>query len=465
MERRLSAIMVSDMAGFSRLIEADEDGTLSRQKRHRRELIDPAIARYRGHIIKSTGDGLLVAFASALDAVRCAMDIQAEIAPQETRVAPDRRIQYRIGINLGDVVFDGDDVFGDGVNVAARLEGLAEPGGVCILDIVHQVVADRMSEPFRDLGAQRVKNLSRPVRVWQWTPGDQLEPDVLQDLPAPHVQFVRSADGAHIAWSATGTGPAVLRAPHWMNHLEYELKSPFLGPFLQSLASQTRLVRFDQRGNGLSDWEAERLDVDAMIEDMEAVVAASGLTRFALLGISQGAAFSVRYALKHPQQVSCLVLFGGYVRGRLTRGSKDEEKLYDAARIMIRDGWGSNLPSYRSFFTTAYLPDATTEVQNNFDEVQRVSINAQNAFRVNDMNARVNFQAEAQQLDVPTLVLHIAGDRVAPIHEGRHMARMIPGARFVELPGNNHVAIQGEPAFDQFFDVALPFIREHSDAR
>lgn len=461
MERRLAAIMVSDMAGFSRLIEADEEGTLARQKQHRKELLDPAIARYRGRIIKSTGDGLLVSFASAQDAVRCAMDIQAEIVPREKGIEPDRRIQYRIGINLGDVVFDEDDVFGDGVNVAARLEGLAEPGGVCISDVVHQVVADRMSEPFRDLGAQRVKNLSRPVRVWQWRPGDSLVAEVLEDVPAPHVQFVRSADGTHIAWTSTGTGIPLLRAPHWMNHLEYELKSPFLGPFLQKMTSQTRLVRFDQRGNGLSDWDVERINLDAMIEDMEAVVAASGLERFALLGISQGAACSIRYALKHPEQVSCLVLFGGYVRGRLTRRTEEEDKLYEAARIMIRDGWGSNLPMYRSFFTTSFLPDAPAEVQNNFDEVQRVSITPENAFRLYDMNARLDAEAEARQLRVPTLVIHITGDRVAPVAEGRHMARLIPGARFVELPGNHHIAIEGDPAFDSFFDVALPFLKEH----
>ena len=169
MERRLAAVMAADMVGYSRLMEKDEEDILVRQKTHRKELIDPEIARYRGRIVKTTGDGMLAEFSSAQDAVQCAIDIQTGMIRREYDQNDDRRIQYRIGINLGDVVFDDDDIFGDGVNVAARLEGLAEPGGVCISDIVYQTVADRIEGAFRDMGGQRVKNISRPIRVWQWT--------------------------------------------------------------------------------------------------------------------------------------------------------------------------------------------------------------------------------------------------------------------------------------------------------
>jgi class 3 adenylate cyclase len=165
MERRLAAILVADMAGYSRLMEQDEEGALERQKRHRRELIDPDIARRGGHIVKTTGDGMLAEFAAAQDAVHCAIDVQTAMAERERASPMDRRIIYRVGINLGDVVFDEGDVFGDGVNVASRLEGLAQPGGVCISEIVLQSVGDRFREPFRDMGRQRVKNLSRPIRV------------------------------------------------------------------------------------------------------------------------------------------------------------------------------------------------------------------------------------------------------------------------------------------------------------
>ena len=157
MERRLAAVFVADMVGYSRLMESDEDGVLARQKTHRRQVIDPEISRYRGRIVKTTGDGMLAEFSSAQDAVRCAINIQMEMTQRETDEDEQRRIKYRVGINLGDVVFDDNDIFGDGVNVAARLEGLAEPGGVCISDIVHQAVNEQGQKYFRDMGGQRVK--------------------------------------------------------------------------------------------------------------------------------------------------------------------------------------------------------------------------------------------------------------------------------------------------------------------
>jgi class 3 adenylate cyclase/pimeloyl-ACP methyl ester carboxylesterase len=461
LERRLSAVLAADMVGYSRLMERNEDDVLIRQKAHRSELVDPQIAKHRGLIVKTTGDGVLVTFNAAQDAVRCAIEIQQNMILREGDHDLDNRIQYRIGINLGDVVFDDDDIFGDGVNVAARLEGLAVPGGVCVSNIVHETLHDRLGQPFRDMGSQRIKNISRPIKVWQWSPDVQPEADKPKVSLQQQVKFCTSADGTQIAYASVGNGPPILKAPNWLNHLEYEWQSPFMGPFLAELASEHQLFRFDQRGNGLSDWDVDTISEDTMIEDMEAVVHASGLKKFALFGVSQGASFSVRYAIKHPEQVSCLVLFGGYLRGRLKRDNPDEQKVYDAAQIMIRDGWGSPNPVFRNFFTSAFLPDAPKNVQDNFDEVQRISTNATNALRIFEMNANVDTVELAKQVRVPTLVLHISGDRVAPVEEGRLLARMIPNARFAELPGNDHIAIQGQPCFDKFFEATRPFLREH----
>jgi class 3 adenylate cyclase len=214
MERRLAAILVADMAGYSRLTEQDEEGVLDRQKTHRRQLIDPEIARRGGHIVKTTGDGMLAEFASAQDAVRRAIDVQTAMAERESANPMDRRIIYRVGINLGNVVFDEGDVFGDGVNVASRLQGLARPGGVCISDIVHQSVGDRLREPFRDMGSQRVKNISRPIRVWQWTPDRRTDEQSLAEAARhQHVQFATAPDRVQIAWASVGEGPPVLRRP------------------------------------------------------------------------------------------------------------------------------------------------------------------------------------------------------------------------------------------------------------
>ena len=461
MERRLAAVMAADMVGYSRLMEADEEGVLARQKTHRKELIDPEIARCRGRIVKTTGDGMLAEFSSAQDAVRCAIDIQTGMTSRESDQDDDHRIQYRVGINLGDVVFDDDDIFGDGVNVAARLEGLAEPGGVCISDIVHQTVLDRLNEPFRDMGGQRVKNISRPIRVWQWTPDAQPVRETPEVGLKQRVQFTASADGTQIAWASVGDGPPIFKAPNYLNHIEYEWTSPFWGPFLAEFARKNRLVRFDQRGNGLSDWDIENVSPEAMIEDMEAVVAAANLERFALFGISQGTAFSVRYAVKHPDKVSCLILFNGYTRGRRARGTVEEESLLNASQMMIREGWGSTNPVYRNFFTSSFLTDASQEIKDSFDELQRISSNAENALRINEMNSLIDNSDYARQVRVPTLVIHITGDNQVPVSEGRLTARLIPGAQFVELPGSNHVALEGHPCFDMFFEEVRAFLAEH----
>jgi hypothetical protein len=297
------------MAGYSRLMERDELGILARQKLHRKELFDPEIASRGGRIVKTTGDGMLVEFASAQDAVRCAVGIQSAVSSREASSAEDQRVLYRVGINLGDVVFDDGDVFGDGVNVASPLEGLAQPGGVCISDIVHQAVADRIQVPFRDLGSQRVKNISRPIRVWQWSPDAQPEtPAAIEAALHQRIHFVATPDGVQIAWASIGEGAPLLKAPNWMNQFEYEWRSPIWRPLFTELGKLCRLVRFDQRGNGLSDWEAETISEAAMVGDISTVAAAAGLDRFALLGVSQGCSFSIRYALEHPDQVTCLVL-------------------------------------------------------------------------------------------------------------------------------------------------------------
>jgi TolB-like protein len=167
-ERRLAAILAADVVGYSRLMGADEGGTHARLKALRQELIDPKIAEHRGRVVKRTGDGALVEFASAVDAVRCAVEIQQVMAARNRDIAEAQRIEFRVGINLGDVIVEEGDLFGDGVNIAARLEGLAQPGGVCISDVVHQMVRARLDLAFEDLGEQRVKNIALPVRVWHW---------------------------------------------------------------------------------------------------------------------------------------------------------------------------------------------------------------------------------------------------------------------------------------------------------
>ena len=164
--RRLTAILAADVAGYSRLMGADEEGTHERLKAHRHALVDPKIAEHHGRIVKTTGDGLLVEFPSVVDAVRCAVEMQRAMLDRNAEVPEDKRIAFRIGINLGDVIIDGDDIYGDGVNIAARLEALAEPGGICISRVVRDQTRDKLPYPFEDMGGQSVKNIARRVRAY-----------------------------------------------------------------------------------------------------------------------------------------------------------------------------------------------------------------------------------------------------------------------------------------------------------
>ena len=197
--RRLAAILAADVAGYSRLMGADEEGTHERLRAHLRQLVEPKIGEHRGRIVKNTGDGLLAEFASVVDAVRCAAEVQRGMIDREPELPDDRRIKFRIGVNLGDVIAEGGDIFGDGVNVAARLEALAEPGGICISRTVRDHIRDKLAYQFEDTGEQNVKNIARPVRVYALRPETiaalpiSIPPpaaSILQPAPAPRLSIV-----------------------------------------------------------------------------------------------------------------------------------------------------------------------------------------------------------------------------------------------------------------------------------
>src|SRR5579864_4233952 len=172
-ERKLAAILAADVAGYSRLMGSDEEGTLARLKAHRKELIDPKIAEYRGRVVKTTGDGILIEFPSVVDAVRCAVEVQQAMERRNADIPGEKQIKFRVGVNVGDIIIDHDDIHGDGVNVAARLEGIAEPGGICISDDAYRQVRDKLDNRFEDMGEQQLKNIARPVRAFKMKPGGE----------------------------------------------------------------------------------------------------------------------------------------------------------------------------------------------------------------------------------------------------------------------------------------------------
>ena len=215
--RRLAAIVSADVVGYSLLMGRDDSATLAGLKAHRRELIDPKIAEYGGRIVKTTGDGLLLEFPSVVDAVRCAVDVQRGMAERNAGVPPEQRIEFRIGINVGDIIIDGDDIFGDGVNVAARLQTLAEPGGICVSRVVRDQVLDKLSFAFEDLGAQEVKNIARPVEVYRVDLGSE----ALQTPSRGRRRWQRLTRALGWRWVAAGVlalglaGIAVWAVPHF----------------------------------------------------------------------------------------------------------------------------------------------------------------------------------------------------------------------------------------------------------
>jgi hypothetical protein len=294
-------------------------------------------------MVKTTGDGALVEFASVVDAVMCAVAIQRGMLARNSSVGADRRIVFRSGVNVGDIIIDDGDIFGDGVNIAARLETLCEPGGVCISRAANDQIRDKLSLAFADLSEQIVKNISRAVGVFglaaadiealpepqSWEPPAD-EADVGGGQPAPvheqEVHFCVTPDGVQLAYSRMGNGPALVKTGNWMTHLEFDLEGPIWRRLYRELSRDRSLIRYDARGNGLSDREVENVSFEAFVTDLETVVDAAGLERFALFGISQGCAISIAYAVRHPERVTHLVLMGGYAVGWAKRARTAAKK-------------------------------------------------------------------------------------------------------------------------------------------
>lgn len=463
LERRLAAIVAADVAGYSRLMGVDEEGTLSALKAHRCALSDPKIEEHRGRIFKTTGDGLLVEFPSVVDAVKCAVEVQRGMAVRNAAIAPDKRVEFRIGINIGDVIEDGDDVFGDGVNVAARLEGIAPRGGICISRQVLDLVEGKMDLACRELGRQNLKNIARPVEVFSIDMHDEgsLADRVLakSDLEQA-VQYCTTPDGVRLAYAKVGSGPALMRSAHWLGHLEYDWELPIYRHLLLDLAKSFALVRFDARGNGLSDWDVGELSFDAWVSDMETVVDAAGLERFPLLALSQGCAVSVAYAARHPDRVSHLILVGGFAVGfnnRSNTTAADRER-WAAMKTLMKLGWGSDDATFRQLFTSTMMPTATREQADAFNELQRLSASADCAVRYLDTVAEFDVRHLLPKVRAPTLVMHVRDDLRIPIALGRELAAGIPNARFAALPGKNHVLLEQDPGVAQFSRELKSFI-------
>ncbi|MBI5257876.1 MAG: alpha/beta fold hydrolase [Burkholderiales bacterium] len=274
------------------------------------------------------------------------------------------------------------------------------------------------------------------------------------------LRFTRVASGARIAWGCSGRGPVLVRVAHWMTHVEHDLQSPIWRPWLQRLGRAVQVLRYDERGCGLSGHDTVALGLEAAVEELSAVIDACGADRVALLGQSGAAAPAIAYAVAHPERVSHLVLLGGYLCGLLHLNPSPQALAYHEAQVQLMAlGWGRDDPAVQQFFTTTMIPDATPEQARALNEQQRLSCDGARAAAILRARVALDVRALAPQVRVPTLVLHSRGDRVVALERGRELAAAIPGAQFAELPTRNHIPLPGDEGFEPLCDAVTTFVR------
>jgi pimeloyl-ACP methyl ester carboxylesterase/DNA-binding CsgD family transcriptional regulator len=273
------------------------------------------------------------------------------------------------------------------------------------------------------------------------------------------IRFCISADGARVAFATTGKGFPIVKVANWVNHLEHDLNNPVWRHWITELSRDHMLVRYDESGCGLSDWNVPELSFDVWVRDLESVADAAALERFALLGISQGAAIAIAYAVRHPERVSHLVLHGAYALGRMKRDLTAQQREEVETTVKLAGiGWGKNNPATRQFFTTQFIPEATLEEHRSWNEYERMATPPANAARLMQVCDEIDVTGLAPQVSCPALVLHSREDERVPFDEGRRVAGLIPGARFVPLEGRNHMLLEHELAWRQWRDAVRAFL-------
>ncbi len=487
--RKLAAILFSDIVGYTSLVAEDEARGAEVRDKHRR-LLQTLVEQFHGDWIEETGDEVLAIFSSSLDAVHCALAIQATLVDD-----PDLKV--RIGIHIGDVLERDGKLIGDAVNVAARIRPVAEPGGVCVSVRVYEDVRSHPELSATLVGEREFKNVDQPVRVYAITrsePGTGAprrprrqrrslwiaagllvllgagyglyEPvrnavvlrlmryDFLRPV-APWrdaIAFTTASDGVRLAYATYGEGPPIVVVLGWFSHIEYSG-----GPSFEGLAERHKLVVYDGRGTGLSDKRPSDFSLEAKLRDLEAVVEAAGLERFALYALSAGGPTATAYAARYPERVTRLAFYGSFVRMSTLPGQLEQWK---ALVPVVRNGWGRDNPAYRQVFTSLFMPDRSEFEMSLFNEFQAIAASPDDAADFIDSLTRTDVRELARQVRAPTLVVHLRGDQIVPFESGRELASLIPEARLVSLEGNNHALFPGDPASPRLEAALRAFLDE-----
>lgn len=282
--------------------------------------------------------------------------------------------------------------------------------------------------------------------------------DLTEPRARQSIRYLRTPDGVRLAWAEAGRGPTLVKAANWLTHLELEWESPVWRHWIEFFSSHFRFLRYDERGCGMSDWVVGDLSRERWFGDLEAVVDAAGCPEpIVLLGISQGGAPAVQYAVRHPERVRGLILYGSYAEGWGKRGRETDRRRYGAMIELIDHGWGRPNPVFRQLFTSRFIPGGSDEQIDWFNELCLKTTSPGNAVHLLRSRAEVDVRALLPELRVPTLVLHARADEVVPLESGRTLAAEIPGAEFVELDSANHILLEAEPAWARFREAVLDF--------
>ncbi|MFQ6549466.1 alpha/beta fold hydrolase [Aestuariibius sp. 2305UL40-4] len=309
--------------------------------------------------------------------------------------------------------------------------------------------------------ASRYRALMGPeAREWTKSPAPSEENGDLFRL-RQSIGFCRASDGVKIAYARVGSGPPLVKTANWLNHLELDWQSPIWSRTFQALAARHTFIRYDERGNGLSDWDAPDISFPSFVDDLETLVDSQAIGRFPLLGMSQGCAVSIEYAVRHPDRVSALILIGGYAAGWRIGMSQEERERREAVLTLTRLGWGTSNAAYRHIFSQTFMPDADPDTLAWFDDFQRQTTSAANAVRFQEAFGDIDVRHLLSQVKAPTLVLHATGDQRIPVEHGRELAAGIPNARFVPLESRSHIILSDEPAWQVCMDEIEQFLHEY----
>lgn len=339
---------------------------------------------------------------------------------------------------------------------ATLMVALGHRGDAAAIDSAYFRCAERLREEFGTVPSPILETAyaSATAMARRSDAGNGAAEAVPLDL-----HFARSRDGVRLAYAISGHGPPLIKAATWLSHLEYDSNSPVWSHLVRELSHQFSYVRYDERGCGMSDWEVADLSFARWLDDLETIVDALQVERFALLGISQGASIAIAYAVRHPQRVSRLVLHGGYARGRLVRSDTPQQREEAETMAKLAElGWGKPEPSFRQFFTSQFIPDGSARQHEWFNELERISTSPRNAARFMREFAIIDVMDLLPQVRCPTLVLHSLDDVRVPLGEGRLIAEAIPGARFVPVHSRNHLLLEHEAAWQHWLEEVRGFL-------